>query len=123
VRATVGCGFALSFEGGYVGGLGEAVEGHVDEGGEAAGGGGAGGGGEAFPIGAAGLVDVGMDVDETGEEGEVAEVLGGDFIEGRRGRILVDCGEDAVFDEDGGVLLAEGSDDATGAESVYHDAD
>jgi hypothetical protein len=35
----------------------------------------------------------------------------------------VDRGDDAVFDDDDGVLLAVGRDDATGAESVYHDAD
>ena len=35
----------------------------------------------------------------------------------------MDCGDDAVFDDDRGILLAMGRDDATGAESVYHDAD
>ena len=124
VGAAGGCGFALEFEGGDVGGLGETVERHVDEGGEAAGGGGAGGGGEAFPLGAAGLVDVGVDVDEAGQEGERAEVFGGEVRDARgEMRSLVDCGDDAVFDDYRGILFAMGRDDATGAESVYHDAD
>jgi hypothetical protein len=38
-------------------------------------------------------------------------------------RIFVDGGDDAVFDDDGGVEFAMGRDDAAGAESVYHDAD
>ena len=66
---------ALGFERGDGGGLGQAVERHVDERGEAAGCGGAGGGGEAFPLGAAGLVDVDVGVDEAGQEGVVAEVV------------------------------------------------
>jgi hypothetical protein len=35
----------------------------------------------------------------------------------------VDCGDDAVFDDDRGVEFATGRDDAAGTESVYHDAD
>ena len=121
VGAAGGCGFALELQGGYVGGLGEAVEGHIDEGGKASGGGGAGGGGEAFPVGAAGLVDVGVDVDEAGEEGERAEVFDGD-VGGEFGGGL-DGDDVLVVDEDGCVTFALGRDDATGAESVYHDAD
>lgn len=65
---ALGCG-AFGFEGGDGGGLGEAVEGHIDEGGEATGGGGAGSGAEALPVGSAGLVDVDVGVDEAGEDG------------------------------------------------------
>jgi hypothetical protein len=68
------CGLALGFEGFDGGGFGEAVERHVDEGGEASGGGGAGGGAEAFPFGASGLVDMDVRVDETGKDGVVAAV-------------------------------------------------
>ncbi len=87
VGAAGGGGFALELEGGYVGGLGEAVEGHVDERGEAAGRCGAGGGGETFPVGAAGLVDVGVGVDEAGEEGEIAEVFCGMRVGGCGGGV------------------------------------
>ena len=38
-------------------------------------------------------------------------------------RVGVERGDDAVFDHYRGILLATGCDDATGAESVYHDAD
>ena len=92
----------LSFEGGDGGGLGEAVEGHVDEGGVAAGGGGAGGGGEAFPFGAAGLVDVDVGVDEAGEEGDDAEVVDGG-VGGQFGRALQMAADDAVFEQERGA--------------------
>ena len=73
-----GCGAArFGFECGDGGGFGEAVEGHVDEGGVASGGGGACGGAEAFPFGAAGLVDVDVGVDEAGEDGVVGVVVDG----------------------------------------------
>ncbi len=121
VGAACRCGLALEFEGGDGGGLGETVERHVDEGGEAAGGCGAGGGGEAFPVGAAGLVDVGVDVDEAGEEGERAEVFDGDVAGEVGGRL--DGGDVLGVDEDCCVLFALGRDDATGAESMYHIAD
>ena len=51
------------------------VQRHVDDGGDAAGGGRAGGGGEALPLGAAGLVDVHVTVDETGQQHAVVREL------------------------------------------------
>ncbi len=60
------CGLALGGQGGYGGGLGQAVQGHVDQVGVASGCCCAGGGAEAFPLGAAGLVDVDVGVDEAG---------------------------------------------------------
>jgi len=124
VGAAGGCSFALELEGGDVGGFGKAIERHVDEGGETAGGCGTGGSGKAFPFGTAGLVDVGVDVDESGQEGYVTEVFYRD-VRGARFemRVGMDRDDDAVFDDDGGILLAMGRDDAAGAESVYHDAD
>ncbi len=89
---------ALGFEGFDGGGFGEAVEGHVDEGGVASGGGGAGGGAEAFPFGAAGLVDVDVGVDEAGEDGVVAAVVDGG-VAGEFGG-AADGADDAVFDEE-----------------------
>ena len=121
VGAAGGCRFALEFECGDADGFGEAVEGHVDERGETAGSGGAGGGGEAFPLGAAGLVDVSVYVDEAGEQSEIAEIFEGD-IGGEIGERL-DGGDALAVDEDCGILFAVEGDDATGAESVYHDAD
>ena len=115
------CGLALELEGGDGGGLGETVQRHVDDGGEAAGGCGAGGGGEAFPLGAAGLVDVSVDVDEAGKQGERAEIfhrnVGGDLGDG------LDGGDVLGVDEDRGILFAMRRDDAAATESVYHVAD
>ena len=68
-------GLAFCFERFYGGGLGQAVQGHVDEGGEASRGGGAGGGAEALPFGASGLVDVDVSVDQAGKESDVAAVV------------------------------------------------
>jgi hypothetical protein len=65
-EALAASGVALEFESGGVGGLGQAVERHVDQRGEAPGGGGERGGAKALPLGAAGLVDVGMRVDQAG---------------------------------------------------------
>jgi hypothetical protein len=117
-HAFTGGGFALEFKGGDVGGFGEAVERHVDDGGKTAGGGGACGGGEAFPLGASGLVDVGVDVDEAGEQGEVAEVFYGDGG-GQLGEGM-DGGDVLAVDDHRGVTFALGRDDAAGMESVYH---
>jgi len=64
-----------------------------------------------------------VDINETGEEGEVAEVFGGVGVACGERRIFVDGGDDAVFDDDRCVEFAMGRDDATAVESVYHDAD
>jgi hypothetical protein len=56
------------------GGHWNAVERHVDDGGDPARSGGSGGAGEALPLGAAGLVDVHVGVDQPGHQHPVAEV-------------------------------------------------
>jgi hypothetical protein len=68
-------GIALCFECCDGGRLGQAVQRHVDERRVAAGRGGAGGGVEAFPLGAAGLVDVDVGVHQAGQDGVVAAVV------------------------------------------------
>ena len=93
-------GDTFAFECGDICCGGEAVEGHVDEEGIPAGSSGAGGGVEAFPVGATGVVDVDVGVDEPGEDGVGAEIV--DFGVGRD---LI--GRDEVenffsFDEEGG---------------------
>ncbi len=100
----------MSFEGFDGGGLGEAVEGHVDEGGEASGGGGAGGGAEAFPFGASGLVDVDVGVDEAGKDGVVAAVVP-DGFSGEFGGIADGLDDALVYEERSGVCALR-SDDA-----------
>ncbi len=70
-------GGALLFECGDSRGLGQAIERHVDERGVAAGRRGAGRGLEAFPLGAAGFVDVNVGIDEAGENAVSAEVTNG----------------------------------------------
>ena len=111
-------GASLGFEGFDGGGLGEAVEGHVNEGGVASGGGGSGGGAEAFPFGASGFVDVDVGVDEAGEDGVVAAVVddgaGGEFGG------AADCADDAAFDEECCGLRAVRRDDAVREEGVCH---
>ena len=111
-------GAALGFEGFDGGGLGEAVEGHVDEGGVASGRSGSGGGAEALPFGAAGLVDVDVGVDEAGEDGVVAAVVD-DGVAGiseglQIARMLL------VFDEERAGVRALGCDDAVREEGVCH---
>jgi hypothetical protein len=120
-EALVGGGGALGFEGGDGGGFGEAVEGHVDEGGVASGGGGASGGGEALPLGAAGLVDVDVGVDEAGEDGEGAEVVDGG-VGGQVGWVAdgADEGVGAVVEKERGAACAGGCDDAIGEEGMCH---
>ncbi len=106
--ALAGGGRALGFEAGDGGSGRQAVEGHVDDGGDAAGGGGAGGGGEAFPFGAAGLVDVDVRVDEAGEDGVVADV-----VDDGVGWWRVGDGGDAAFrDDDAGGTDAFGENDS-----------
>ena len=111
-------GASLGFEGFDGGGLGEAVEGHVDEGGVASGGGCSGGGAEAFPFGAAGFVDVDVGVDEAGEDGVVAAVVG-DGVAGDLGGAAY-CADSAVFDEERCGLRAVGRDDSVREEGVCH---
>ena len=111
-------GAALGFEGFDRGGLGEAVEGHVDEGGVASCGSGSGGGAEAFPFGAAGFVDVDVGVDEAGEDGVVAAVVDGG-IAGNLGG-AADGADDAVFDEERCGTCALRGDDAVREEGLCH---
>ena len=65
---------ALGFEGCDIDCFGNAVQGHVDEGGDAACGCSAGGGIEALPV-AAGIVDVYVGIDQAGQKQQVAEVV------------------------------------------------
>ena len=109
-EALAAGGFALGFECGDGGGLGQAVQRHVDEGGEASGGGGAGGGAEAFPLGASGLVDVDVRVDEAGKDGVVAAVVE-DGVGGKLGG-AADGADAALFDEERCRLRASRGDDA-----------
>lgn len=69
-------GGALCFEGGDLGGGGKAIQRHVDEESVATGGSGARGGFEAFPIGAAGVVDVDVRIDQARKYGSVAKIVG-----------------------------------------------
>src|SRR5260370_595962 len=96
------CGLPLGGQGGYGGGLGQAVQGHVDQGGVSSGRGGAGGGSEAFPLGAAGLVDVDVSVDEAGKQSVVAAVVE-DCVAGKLG-CAADGLDSAVLDEECGRL-------------------
>ncbi len=86
-------GGAFGFESGDIGGGWEAVQRHVDQKRVAACGGGARGGVEAFPIGAAGIVDVNVGIDEAGKDGG-----GGKIVDFGVGRDLIggDDVEDAV---------------------------
>lgn len=77
------------------GGGGDAVERHIDEGGDSASRGGCGGGFEAFPIGAAGVVDVDVGIDEAGHD----DGVGG--VEGARGAEEVGAGGFDGFDAAG----------------------
>ncbi len=77
---------ALLFQAAYRGGRGHAVERHVDERRHAAGCGRARRGREAFPVGAARLVEVDVRVDDARQDHEVADVVedGGCRMEGGR---------------------------------------
>ena len=66
---------ALGFEGFDVDGFGHAVEGHVDYGCHSAGGCSACSCVEALPV-AAGIVDVNVGVDESGQKKQIAKVVG-----------------------------------------------
>ena len=104
------CGSALGFECGYGGGFGEAVEGHVDQGCVASGGSGAGGGAEAFPFGAAGLVDVNVSVDEAGEDGVMRVIVDG-CVEWDFGEVA-DGADFFAIDEERAGACAFGCNDA-----------
>ena len=85
---------------GDVGCRGQTVQWHVDEKRVAAGGCGACGGVEAFPVGAAGIVDVHVGIDEAGENHSVGKI-----INRRVGRDLMgsyDVEDATVFYEQGG---------------------
>ena len=78
----------------------DAVERHVDEGGDTAGCGGAGRGGEAFPLGAAGVVHVHMRVDHARQQHLVVGQLD-DPSPGDVGVVRVDR-DDAALDQGDG---------------------
>lgn len=84
-----------------------AVERHVDERGDPTGRRGTGGAGEALPVGAAGLVDVDVAVDQTGQEhlvvGEVDDAVRADVRV-----VLLDADDPPVVDDH------RGGSDATG---------
>ena len=97
-EALTACGCAFGFECCNGGGFGEAVERHVDEGGVPSGGCGSCGGAEAFPFGAAGLVDVDVGVDEAWEDGLVGVVVD-DCVEWDFGGVA-DGADAFAFDEE-----------------------
>ena len=81
-------------------GGGDAVERHFDEGGDASRGGGARGGLKSFPVGAAGLVDMNVGVDQAGQDGG----FGDRSVDAFKGQ---DRGDDAVVNLDrGGSALS-----------------
>jgi hypothetical protein len=100
----------LDLQRGHVDGGRQAVERHVHDGGDATGGGGPGGGGEALPLGAAGLVDVHVGVDQAGQQRHVAEL---DLLGGLDGGGIVVDGDDpaAEHGDRGGAFI--GPDDGT----------
>ena len=65
----------LSFERGHINGLRHAIQGHVDQRGHAACRRRARGGFKAFPLGAAGLIDVHMRVDESRQQDGIAKIV------------------------------------------------
>ena len=73
-QQPLSCG-AFGFERGDVGCGRQAIQWHVDEQSVAAGGSSARGGLEAFPLGAAGIVDVHVGIDEAGENRGVAKIV------------------------------------------------
>ena len=105
----------FDLQGGDVHGGRQAVQGHVDDGGDAAGRGRAGRRGEAFPFGAAGFVDVHVGVHQAGQQHLVVGQL--DAPPGRQVRVDgFDRGDPAVADRDGGRAFTGRGDRATRAE-------
>ena len=88
-----GCFFEL--EGVAVGDGWGGIERHVEEGTASSGGEGKGAGGEAFPLGAAGLVEVNVRVDPARDEDAVGGV---DFLGGGAGDVFGEVGDGAVRD-------------------------
>lgn len=95
---------ALFLEGG-TGDDGRAgVQRHVEKRGAATSSEGAGAGGEAFPVGAAGFVEMDMGVDPTGQDQGVADV---DFLTGRPGNVGACRSDDAITDRKCAVAAAD----------------
>ena len=93
------------------------VEGHVDDRGDAAGDGGPRRGGEALPLGAPGLVDVHVAVDQAGEQ----HLVVGEGDGGGRGVVEGgDRGDPAAGGVHGGGALAVGQDHPPGADDEAH---
>ncbi len=86
----------LQPQGRHVDGGRDRVQRHVDERGDAAGGGGAGGRGEPLPLGAAGLVDVHVGVDEPRQQ----HLVGRQLDDPGRLEAPADGGDDTVPDAD-----------------------
>ncbi len=107
-------GGELLLEAGDGGGGRDAVERHVHQGGDAARRRGARGAAEALPLGAAGLVDVHVRVDDAGHDHQVSGVdhraTGGNVV------VRGDLGDDAVAHVDGEGRHRAGRDDAATAE-------
>ncbi len=97
------------------GGRRDRVQRHVDDGGDTPGGGGPGGGGEALPLGAAGLVDVHVGVDQAGQQGGVTEV-GQQAVAGRQRAVGGDLLDPPVPDQHVSGALAVGEDHSAGAD-------
>src|SRR5258708_7123193 len=68
-------GIEFLFERVQGGGDGNAVERHINNGGDAAGGRGPCGGNEAFPFGSPGLIDMDMAIDQSGNHDQITCVL------------------------------------------------
>jgi hypothetical protein len=106
---------ALDLEGGHVHGRRDRVQRHVDDGGHAAGGGGPGGGREPLPLGAAGLVDVHVGVDQARQQDHVVpEVDHPPPLE--PGVQRLDGGDPPIGDPDTAASLPCLGDQAAGAE-------
>jgi hypothetical protein len=107
---------ALAFESRQIDDFRRAVKGHIDQRRHAARGRGARRGREAFPLRAAGLVDVHMGVDQAGKQNIVAEV-----VQAGNGRHFVPSanGSDVLmFHQQGGWTKASRRDHASGTKRV-----
>lgn len=106
-------GTQLLLEVGDGGGGGDGIQRHVDDGGDAAKGRGLGAGIEALPLGAAGLIEVNVRIDEAGEQD-----MGGIVGVGGPGRELLG-GDDRV--ENGGDLPGGAREDDGGRRQTTGD--